>query len=112
MMVERPNITAPTSALMLGCVLTNSATSSARRRVGLALAGRGPVAVELHVREVGAPAFRQPHGLERRRDVAGVAEVVAVDVHRVRQAQGSRRLDEPGDDLAGRELKGPDLVVQ
>ena len=45
------------------------------------------VAVELDVREVGAVAFEGLHGGERRVPVAGHAEVVAVDVDGVRQAE-------------------------
>ncbi len=59
-------------------------------RVLVALAAA--VAVELDVRDVAAVAFEGLHRFERRRPVAGHAEVVAVDVDRVRQAQLGGRL--------------------
>ena len=45
------------------------------------------VAVELDVREVAAVSFDGPHRFERRRPVAGDAELIAVDVRGVRQLQ-------------------------
>ena len=45
------------------------------------------VGVELQVRHVGAAPFQHLHRLERRGDVARDAEVVAVQVQRMRQAQ-------------------------
>ena len=50
------------------------------------------VAVELDVRDVAAVAFEGLHRFERRRPVAGHAQVVAVDVDRMRQPQFVGRL--------------------
>ena len=60
-------------------------------------AGLSAVGVELEVGEVGAAAVERAQRVERRAVVTGHAEVVAVDVHRVRQPElvdrGRDRLD-------------------
>ena len=63
------------------------------------------VAVELDVRQVAAVAFERLHRFERRRPVAGHAEVVAVDVDRVRQAEFVGRLGDAADDLPRRDVE-------
>ena len=62
------------------------------------------VGVELQVRHVGPMAFQHLHRLERGRDVAGRAEVVAVQVQRMRQPQVVDDLRQAGDDLRRRQL--------
>ena len=76
--------------------------------VGLAAA----VAVELDVRQMAARVAERLHRLERRPPVAGHAEIVAVDVDRVRQPQlvdGARDLF---DDLPRRDAEVRDVLVQ
>ena len=70
------------------------------------------IGVELQVREVGAPAAHRPHAVERRRDVAGHAEVVAVDVRGVRQPQRLGRVDQRLEDGARRHARGADRRVE
>ena len=70
------------------------------------------VAVELDVRDVGAVAFEGLHRFERRLPVAGHAEVVAVDVHGMRQAKLGRRLGDAADDLPRRDVEVIDRLVE
>ena len=71
------------------------------------------VGVELQVGHVGAVAFEHLHGFERGGDVARRAEVVAVQVQRVRQAQLIDDLGQAGDDLRRRDLAvAGDRLVQ
>ena len=56
----------------------------ARRKLHVAF---GVVAVELDVRQVDRQAFRAADGIERRLDAAGNAQVAAVNVDRVDDAQ-------------------------
>lgn len=71
----------------------------------------GAVAVELRVSEVKRKSLRRRDGSERGIDVAGDAEIVAVDVQRMRHAELE---DGPGkrmDDLPGRHaMLRPGLV--
>ena len=76
-----------------------------------ALAELAAVAVELDVRHVHAVALGRLHGVERGRVVAAVAEVVAVHVRRVRQAQLVDRLDEGAGHLQRRQREGLDALV-
>ena len=80
-----PNRTAPASVVRFVCALKSSAI------VGRLGAHRAPVVaavgVELQVRQVRAVPFQHLHRLERGGDVAGHAEVVAVQVQRVRQPE-------------------------
>ena len=78
------------------------------RRSGRFGAHRAPVVaavgVELQVRQVRAVPFQDLHGFERGRDVARDAEVVAVEVERMRQPQLVDDPREAGDDLRRRHL--------
>ena len=72
------------------------------RRERVFIAGPAAVAMELDVGQMAAVTLEELHGLEGGRPVAGEAEVVGVDMHRVRQLQ---LVDRPGDgldDLTGR----------
>ena len=62
------------------------------------------VGVELDVRQVRRQAFERGDGLERRADVAGHAEVAAVDVQRVRHAELAQRARQRVQHLARRDL--------
>ena len=70
------------------------------------------VAVELDVRQMAAMSLEQFHRLERGRPVARQAEVVAVDVDRVRQAELVDRPGDPADDLTGGHAEAIDDGVQ
>ena len=59
----------------------------ARSPGGALPVAHAPVAVKLQVREVRAASGGRAHAVERRRDIARDAEVVAVDVGGVRQLQ-------------------------
>ena len=59
----------------------------ARRAGGELAVAFGAVAVELDVGEVDRQALGRLHGRQRRVDVAGHAQVAAVDVQRVRHAE-------------------------
>ena len=61
------------------------------------------VGMKLQVRQVRPPPFQHLHRLDRRGDVAGDAEVVAVQVQRMRQLQVVHDLREAGNDLRGRQ---------
>ena len=76
------------------------------------LPGHRAVAVKLDVGDVRPAAAGDAHGLERGRVVARVAQVVAVDVHRVGQPQVVAGLDEGADHLPRGEVEGADLLVQ
>ena len=112
MLVVSPNSTWPTSTVTFLCALTYSASGDdlAVERVLVAFAAA--VAVELDVRDVAAVAFEGLHRFERRRPVAGHAEVVAVDVHRVRQPQLVGRLGDAADDLPRRDVEVIDGLVE
>ena len=105
MLVVSPNITWPTSIVTFWCALTYSAsgTTLAVERVLVAFAAA--VAVKLDVRDVAAMAFEGLHGFQRRRPVAGHAQVVAVDVDGVRQPQFVGRLGDAADDLPRRDVE-------
>ena len=83
-----------------------------RRRVLARLAARLAVAVELDVRDMGAMAFGDPHRVQGGGVVAGMPEVVAMDVRGMRQPELVHRLDERPDHLPGRQLEGLDLLVE
>ena len=51
------------------------------------------VAVELDVGDMGAVIARTAHGLQRRRVIAGMTQIVAVDMGRMREAELARDLD-------------------
>src|SRR5437667_8352120 len=74
--------------------------------------GAAAVAVELDMRQMGAPAFEGGHRIARRGPVSRKAEVVAVDVYRVRQAQIRRRLRERGNDLPRRDVEHVNGAIQ
>ncbi len=90
-------------------MLAWSLTYSAKRNdfgvervlVGVAAA----VAVELDVRDVAAMSFERLHRFERGAPVAGHAQVVAVDVHRVRQTQLVHRRGHTANDLSRRHVE-------
>ena len=92
MLIVWPKTTWPTSTVRLGCALTYSASGATFEPKVSSSAVAAAVAVELDVGEVPAMALEQLHRLERGRPVAGQAEVVGVDVDRVRQAQLVDRL--------------------
>ena len=90
-----------------------------RARAGAARAvGRRVVGVELQVSEMGATSVHRAHAGERGGDVSGHAEVVAVDVGRVRQRQAVGRLDQRFEDGARRHAIGshrriePDAIAR
>ena len=62
------------------------------------------VGVVLRMGDVGPTAFQMLHRLERGADVARCAKIVAVQMHRMRQAEFIADLRELRDDRAGREL--------
>ena len=80
------------------------------------------VGVELEVRRVEhllaaeliprVDPFRQAEGVDRGPVVAGVAEVVLVDVDRVREPEVFVGLDQTADDLLGRDLEERHVVVE
>ena len=70
------------------------------------------VAMELDVGQVAAMPLEHLHRLERRRPVAGQAEVVGVDVHRVRQLELVDRLGHRSDDLPRRHAEVVDGRVE
>ena len=72
------------------------------RRKRLFVAVAAAIAVELDVGQMPAMALQELHRLERGRPVAGQAEVVGVDVHRVRQPQLVDGLGDRLDDLPRR----------
>ena len=69
-------------------IVGQSGTRLVKRRL---VVGAAAVAVKLNVRDVAAVPFQGLHRVERGRPVAGHAEVVAVDMHRVRQGAVRRR---------------------
>src|SRR5439155_19550043 len=85
------------------------------RRVGTKgslVVGAGAVTVKLDVRQMGAAAFEGLHGAERGGPVPGQAEVVAVDVDRMRQAEVHDGLGEVPDDLPRRAVERGNGVVE
>ena len=62
------------------------------------------VAVELQVGEVDGAAFHAGDGGERGGVAAGDAEIAAVDVDRVRDAERGQRVGQGGEDRARRDL--------
>src|SRR5579884_2416240 len=105
--VAGPNITWPTSTLTSGCALTYSITSRARFPPRAL-----PVAVELEMGEVGPAAGQGPHRRERGGRVAGPPEVVAVDVHGMRQPERVRRVGERLENAPRRHRARPHGIVQ
>ena len=103
--IAGPNITWPTSTLTSGWAFTYSITCGRGRAP--ALARLAAVAVELEMGEVRAPAGQRLHGRERGRRVARHAEVVAVDVHRMRKAERVRRVGERLEDRRAASPRGP-----
>ena len=84
-----PKRTAPASQVRFGMrveIVGDRGRLRAHRAPAVAAVG-----VELQVGDVGAVAFQLLHRLERRCRVARDAEVVAVQVQRMRQAPGRRR---------------------
>ena len=81
------------------------------RRECVFIAGSAAVAMELDVGQVAAVTLEQLHGLERGRPVAGEAEVVGVNMHRVRQLQLVDRLGDRLDDLTRRHSEVVDQRV-
>src|SRR3989442_10005398 len=77
-----------------------------------ALAALAPVAVELEVGEVSPPPRERAHRLERRGGVARLAQVVAVDVHRVRQLERVRSVRERLEDTARRDGARAHRIVE
>ena len=102
MLVVSPKTTCPTSTVMLGWALTYSASGATFDENESSSSIAAAIAVELDVGHVPAMALQDLHGLERRRPVAGKAEVVGVDVHRMRQLQLVDRLGDRLDDLSRR----------
>src|SRR5437762_3760902 len=74
--------------------------------------GTAAVAVELNVRQMGAPAFEGRHCLARRGPVARKTEVVAVNMHWVRQAQIRRSLRKGGNYLPRRDVEHVNGAIQ
>ena len=112
MLVVSPKTTWPTSTVRLGCALTYSASGATFERERVLVAVAAAVAVELDVGQVPAMALEELHRLERGRPVAREAEVVAVDVHRVRQFSSSTAWATDRDDLARRHAEVVDGRVE
>ena len=72
----------------------------------------GAVAQELRMRHVQAQAFRGAHRRERRFDVAGNAEIAAMDVQRMGDAELLHRAGERLDDLPRRHVVVDMLLVE
>ena len=70
------------------------------------------IAVKLDVGEMTAMTFEQSHRLEGGRPVAGHAEVVGVDVHRMGQTQLVDRLSHRPDDLPGGDPEAIDRRIE
>ena len=79
-------------------------------RVFVAIAAA--VAVKLDMRDVAAMTFQSLHRFQRRFPVAGHAQVVAVNMHRMRQAQFGGGLSHAADDLPRRHVEMIDLRIE
>ena len=76
------------------------------------IVGPAAVTVKLDVREMGASAFKSLHGRQRRAPVAGKAQIVAMDVNRVRQTQIHDRLRQLTDDPSRRDVEAGKAAVK
>ncbi len=83
-----------------------------RRARGEVLVALRAVAQELRVRHVDAQALRRADRVERRLDIAGDAEIAAMDVQRMHDAELFERAREREDDLSRRDVVVDVLLVE
>ncbi|GBD36199.1 hypothetical protein HRbin36_01320 [bacterium HR36] len=79
---------------------------------GTLVAGIAPVTVKLNMSQMSTTPLQGLHGFQSGGPVTGQAEIVAVDVHAMRQAQIHRHLGEVLDNLARGDGESRDRIVQ
>ena len=105
-----PNSTWPTSIETFGVLLTSSVSRAAPEEK--CRSPFGAVAQELRMRHVHAQAFGGADRGERRLDIAGNAEIAAMDVQRMGDAELLHGAGERLDDLPRRHVVVDVLLVE